>query len=599
MSYSAPSHSPLSPLSPLSPHSQQRHCIVVGGGFAGAAAAFGLVEAGWRVTLVEAKTTLGGRVYSLLDRETGEAIDNGQHLLMGCYESTLALLNALGTASMLRPQAAMRVDFIDMIGAHDRNDANEMPDARASQRKSQHKSQRQSPRIHCLDASMFSELLSGNAGNKIGMALGLMRLGGLTLTERLQALVFMAALQTGAISNRADRARRARATDFSPHSAAPKPRQTALQLLRTWRQSDALITRLWEPIILATLNAQPAEADAALLVEVLQRAFFGSREASRLLLPRRELDTLLAPLSAWLEARGSAVRTGMVKSFLLEDFLESQDKNQGENQGENQRENTAQHQSVCGVQLADGTELRADAVVSAVPPFALKKIIQQTLTQTLAQTLTQTLTQTLAQTSAQTPARAEKNNHALERLQSGLEAFSFSPIVSVYLWFDRDFVPFDFAAMLGTTTQWIFNRRRLCDYPPAHAAPQAQQNASGGHLSLTVSASDDIIGASNDAIVERCMSEIRRAFAAEFDAAHPSPVQLLHARVVKEKLATPRITPALEPLRPNADVGVAGLVLAGDWTNTGLPATIESAAQSGLQAASVLASRQVSRQALR
>ena len=85
------------------------HCIVIGGGFAGTTAAVRLAESGVRVTLIEARERLGGRVQSLTDATTDETIDNGQHLLMGCYESALRLLATLGTTHLLRRQKALRV----------------------------------------------------------------------------------------------------------------------------------------------------------------------------------------------------------------------------------------------------------------------------------------------------------------------------------------------------------------------------------------------------------------------------------------------------------------------------------------------------------
>jgi len=70
--------------------------LVVGGGFAGLAAATALAEAGARVLLLEARPYLGGRARSWVDAETGAVVDNGQHLFMGCYRETLRLLDRIG-----------------------------------------------------------------------------------------------------------------------------------------------------------------------------------------------------------------------------------------------------------------------------------------------------------------------------------------------------------------------------------------------------------------------------------------------------------------------------------------------------------------------
>lgn len=75
--------------------------IVVGGGFAGLAAATSLAEQGARVLVLEARPHLGGRARSWIDPETGSVVDNGQHLFMGCYRETLAFLGRIGSIDRL------------------------------------------------------------------------------------------------------------------------------------------------------------------------------------------------------------------------------------------------------------------------------------------------------------------------------------------------------------------------------------------------------------------------------------------------------------------------------------------------------------------
>jgi squalene-associated FAD-dependent desaturase len=464
------------------------HCIIIGAGFAGSAAAVRLTEAGWRVTLMDARGAAGGRVYSFEDKETGEIIDNGQHLLMGCYHATLRLLDVLGTRHLLRPQEAMRVEFIEP----------------ASEILLQ-------PRRAVLDA--------GRLSGKAGMALGIAGLEGLSAYDRWAVLRFAAALQLGVAQHRL---------------ATPLATQTALELLRSYGQTDALITRLWEPVILATLNAHPAEAAASLLVKVLERAFFSDRDSSRLLLPRVGLDDVLKPLAAWLGRRGSNFLRGTVASIHIQhhdsSFLAS------------------------SITTNTGEIIEADCVISAVPPHVLTKLLISSLSDTF------------------------RNDEAFSTLLASLSQFTFSPIISTYLWFDRSFMTSEFVALLGTQTQWVFNRRLICD------APKQVTERFSGHISTTVSAGGDIINAANDDILRICLRDIHAAFPASRTA------QMLRGRVIKEKFATPRITPAIEAIRPSATTPIANLFLAGDWTNTGLPATIESASQSGEAAAGAVKS---------
>src|SRR5215831_11620294 len=90
-----------------------KHVVVIGGGFAGLSAATRLVEAGARVTLYEKRSQLGGRAYSVVDETTGDVVDNGQHLFMGCYRATRAFLARIGTAEKLRLQERLDVAFVD------------------------------------------------------------------------------------------------------------------------------------------------------------------------------------------------------------------------------------------------------------------------------------------------------------------------------------------------------------------------------------------------------------------------------------------------------------------------------------------------------
>jgi len=90
--------------------------IVIGGGVAGLSAATWLADRGARVTVVEARPHLGGRASSFVDPATGETVDNGQHILMGCYRETFAFLGRIGAMSRVRLQPSLTVPSIDTAG---------------------------------------------------------------------------------------------------------------------------------------------------------------------------------------------------------------------------------------------------------------------------------------------------------------------------------------------------------------------------------------------------------------------------------------------------------------------------------------------------
>src|ERR1700749_2592398 len=94
--------------------------IVIGAGFAGLSAAVRLTQKGARVLVLEARSRLGGRATAFPDRETGELVDNGQHVLMGCYGETFAFLRAIGAQDNVRLDPQLAVTMIDRAGKRTR-----------------------------------------------------------------------------------------------------------------------------------------------------------------------------------------------------------------------------------------------------------------------------------------------------------------------------------------------------------------------------------------------------------------------------------------------------------------------------------------------
>lgn len=190
---------------------------------------------------------------------------------------------------------------------------------------------------------------------------------------------------------------------------------------------------------------------------------------------------------------------------------------------------------VRGVELAAGDRLEAGDVVAAVPRRALAEMAPP---------------------------------EALP--ESARQELGVSAIVNVYLWYDRPVADLAFAGTLDPCLQWVFDRERLLG-----------REAAGGHcLGVSLSGADDIIGDPKDAIAERADEALARVFPARRAAR-----RLRHA-VVKEPRATFRTGPGLLGRRPSAGASpAAGFHLAGDWTDTGWPATMEGAVRSGEAAA--------------
>jgi len=433
--------------------------IILGAGISGLSAAMHCIKLGKTPILVESTGNIGGRARSFEDRVSGDIIDNGQHVMMGCYASFLELIQEMGMMHAMQKQKYLSIPFHFMNGEKD---------------------------------ILLAKGIAGCNG-PLGMALGMLRLRFIQFADKKSLLLFALRLQLGMCR---------------PGS------MTAKEFLLSEKQTDTLIELIWTPVILATMNGKPDEVSAKVFVTVLRLAFFGSGDASSLYIPKCGLSELFEPFEAWLNSHGGIMlRSNGVSSILIE------------------------HGIAKGVALADGTVLSSARIISAIPPHALQKIIP----------------------------------HEIQQYEyfSELGQIGYSPIISLYLWFDKAFPEIELSAIMHANTQWIFKKSTM-------------MKTAKSLLALTISAGDDIIGISTEDIAQQCADEVRNCFPEMQDA------QVIHWKVIKEKSATVLIDPETEDIRPKQQSPIDGLILAGDWTNTGLPATLEGAALSGKIAASLL-----------
>lgn len=433
--------------------------IILGAGISGMSSALHCIKHGKRPLLIESTGNIGGRARSFEDRISGDIIDNGQHVMMGCYESFFALIREIGMMHKMHKQECLTIPFNFPNGDKD---------------------------------ILFAKGIAGLNG-PIGMALGMLRLTFLNPKDKRSLLIFALRLKLGMCK---------------PGS------MTAMEFLLSEAQSDKLIELIWTPVILATMNGKPEEVSAKIFVTVLKLAFFGSGDASSLYIPQCGLSELFEPFEDWLSKNGGMMlRSNGVSNINIE---------------ENQ---------VKGVTLQDGKTLLSHHVISAIPPHALLKIL---------------------------PEEIQYHSYFLE-----FDSIRYSPIISLYLWFDTPFPEIDLSAIMDSTTQWVFNKT-------------TKMESAKSLLALTISAGDEIVRHSTEEIALHCAEEVRQCFPEMREA------KLLHWKVIKEKSATVLIDPETEEKRPNQKSPVDGLIIAGDWTKTGLPATLEGAALSGKIAASLI-----------
>ena len=166
------------------------------------------------------------------------------------------------------------------------------------------------------------------------------------------------------------------------------------------------------------------------------------------------------------------------------------------------------------------------------------------------------------------------DSSAAQPLRDALARFETSPITGIHLWFDRVISDLDHAVLLDRTIQWMFHKSKL---------QTRNSNGHGSYVELVVSASKTLVDKSKQEIVDLAVSELREFFPAARDAS------LLKSTVIKEVHATYSPRPGIEADRPRPETVWPRVFLAGDWTATGWPATMEGAVRSGYLAAQSLA----------
>jgi squalene-associated FAD-dependent desaturase len=437
--------------------------VVVGGGFAGLSAATALAERGARVLVLEARPTLGGRATAFTDPATGERVDNGQHVLFGCYHETFRFLRRIGADSSVRIEPRLAIAIVDGRGRR-------------------------------------SRLMCPLLPPPLNLAAGVLRWQALGWRDRLSAL------------------RMGRTIRNLPRATPLRPAADQGESVRQWLvrhgQTDRVIEVLWEPLAVAALNQSIDVAAAPPFARVLAGLFGSSARDSALAIPLQPLDELYAlPAKQFIESRGGDVRTGAVAYIRCGPGLH--------------------------VVSRDET-IAAAAVICAVAWHALPEVL------------------------VNAPASLAAVADAARRTEA-------SPIVTVNLWLDRGVTGDTFIGLPGRTMQWMFDKRRLF-------------GGQTSHLSLVSSGAGAVVGLSNDELVALALKEVRVALPAAAAAA------VERAVVVRERRATFSVAPG-QPPRPHTRSGPPGLFLAGDWIETGLPATIEGAVVSGHAAAKAAASQ--------
>jgi hydroxysqualene dehydroxylase len=440
--------------------------VVVGGGFAGLAAAIRLQEHRHEVLLLERRGVLGGRATSYRDAVTGDDVDNGTHLMIGAYTDTIDLVQRASAQDLLLVQPDLHIDYVDDRGFTS---------------------------LDCARVTAPLHLLAGLLGLRVPWKV------------RWQAIRLALAVKLGR-----------------------PPEGTLADFFRKTGQGPEARALLWDGLATAILNETPERAAAVLFYNVYREAFLRSRQASCLVFLKRGFGELHRRLGAYFESRGGTIHRRAI--------VHGVDVAGGRVTGVRYVQRAETRDEIRTGVRSVAMSVPADAVVLATPWSVVPNLVPSDW--------------------------ADKPPFA------GLRKLRGAPIVSVELWLDRPVIDRVMVGLRGCEIEWVFDKGKL------HGRASA-----GQHLAFIVSAAYRTAPRPNAEIVALAEAALRRFFPAMKDAA------VTRSLVLREPEATFSCDPESERERPAEATPIRGLFLAGDWTNTGLPATIEGAVRSGRRAA--------------
>ncbi len=296
--------------------------------------------------------------------------------------------------------------------------------------------------------------------------------------------------------------------------------------LHRHKQTPAAIERFWKVVLVSALNEDLDRTSVRYAAQVFRESFLKSAAAGKMGVPMVPLTELYRQAIDYIQQRGGEVRLRTaVDSFSADSS---------------------------GINLHAGAqELRSDYLLLAVPYHVLAKMLP-----------------------------AQNGSAAVQqRLGSMLQQFESSPITGIHLWFDREITDLEHAVLLDRTIQWMFHKSKLQNRGERAGAA----GESGSYVELVVSASKSLVDKSRQEIIDLAIKELAEFFPKVREST------LLKATVIKEVHATYSVQPMSDQYRPASQTEWPRVFLAGDWTATGWPATMEGAVRSGYKAAEAIA----------
>ncbi len=334
-------------------------------------------------------------------------------------------------------------------------------------------------------------------------------------------------------------------------------------------QSKTAVDRFWRPILVSALSEDLDLISISAAAQVVRESM-KSPAARHMGVPTVPLTDLYDKAGDYIRARGGELHfREPIEGFAIDESriqlrLRNQEGNLQSDSKESGNEAATPASSLRALQGQGGD---FDYLILALPFDALEKVLPD---------------------SPESAPIREQITH-----------FDTAPITGIHLWFDRQISDLDHAVLLDRTIQWMFHKSRLQNRGGENrgrAALQGRVNAEektgasapasaepGSYIELVVSSSKSLIDKSRTEIVDLALAEVREFFPAAREA------NLVKSTVIKELHATYSPRPGIDAHRPMAITGWPRVFLAGDWTATGWPATMEGAVRSGYLAAEALA----------
>ena len=504
---------------------------MVGGGLAGLSAALCAADTGMRVTLLERRHRLGGATWSF--ERNGIWYDNGQHVFMRCFESYRWFLERIGSAHKVFLQSRLDVPVLRVESpvSAEISTSSEIATSSEIPTSSENPASPDDPAIPAAPASVIKGSIRRTASPApLHLMRSLLHYPHMTGRERINAARTALALRKLDPDKRLIDSKTA-AVLRSETKMEPRETNAALQIddvtfgqwLRMRGESENAIQSLWNLITLPTANLPADQVSLQLAAKIFVTGLLTDNSAADIGWSAVPLSELHADAAAaTLRNLGAEVRTKAAVEKITADPL--------------------------GVRC-DGEHLLADAVVAAVPHTAADIL----------------------------PEGSVKH-------QSRLSELGESPIINVHLVYDQLVTDLPLAAALGSEAQFVFDRTAAAKLNSSSGESSNAEKASNSDtgpqcLGISLSAADEYLSWSPAELIEHMTAEVAKLFP------KARGQQPRDAMVTREVSATFRGVPGTASLRPPAETNHAGLFIAGAWTDTGWPATMEGAVRSGIAAA--------------